>query len=67
MYVLYQSASQVTIMFLTIITATLTTDQKSLNVEIERVREGLKPKVSKLHKMEGMVIDKVYTIYGTYG
>ena len=31
------------------------TDQKTLNVEIERVRDELKPKVTKLHKMEGMV------------
>ena len=28
-------------------------DQQTLDVEIERLRDELKPKVSKLHKMEG--------------
>ena len=34
-------------------------DQQTLDVEIERLRDELKPKVSKLHKMEGTTIHSI--------
>ena len=40
-------------------------DQKTLESEIGSLRDGLKPKVSQLHKMEGWLHTVVVLIIGT--